>query len=193
MRLTKAVKEAIVGNALAKFGRTAAEAELRGKYEALAERCRLYAIGGPEKEREYLEIEQKMLELCRRVPDELMKYVPQLDRRTTMRVSFAGMQQIVIFPAKVVAPSNITIPAEHELCARFLEIEAEKRALTEKIATLKITVQANINRFTTAKKLIEAWPEVVELIPEQPKSSVVNLPVVQAAQLNQLIGLPSGE
>lgn len=51
-------------------------------------------------------------------------------------------------------------------------------------------VKATLNQFTTVKKLLEAWPEAKDLIPDDVDEVKPKLPVVQVQDLNCLIGLP---
>lgn len=74
-------------------------------------------------------------------------------------------------------------------------IDAEQDKLREDYNTLKSTMLATLSNFTTVEKLLEAWPDVKELIPETlpiAKKPGTNL-ALSVADLNALCGLPSGE
>ncbi len=74
-----------------------------------------------------------------------------------------------------------------------IDLEAEQ--LREEYNTLKSTLRATISAFTTVEKLLEAWPDAKELIPEttpiakQPGTGIA----LSVADLNALCGIPTGK
>lgn len=74
-----------------------------------------------------------------------------------------------------------------------IDLEAQK--LREEYNTLKSTLRATISGFTTVEKLLEAWPDAKELIPEttpiakQPGTGIA----LSVADLNALCGIPTGK
>lgn len=74
-------------------------------------------------------------------------------------------------------------------------IDLEAAQLREEYNTLKSTMLATLANFTTVEKLLEAWPDVKELIPEatiiakQPGSGIA----LSVADLNALCGIPTGK
>ncbi|EFJ2475479.1 hypothetical protein G5Z15_003802 [Escherichia coli] len=74
-------------------------------------------------------------------------------------------------------------------------IDLEAAQLREEYNTLKSTLRATISAFTTVEKLMEAWPDVKELIPEttpiakQPGTGIA----LSVADLNALCGIPTGK
>lgn len=74
-------------------------------------------------------------------------------------------------------------------------IDREAESLREEYNTLKSTLKATISGFTTVEKLLEAWPDAKELIPEttpiakQPGTGIA----LSVADLNALCGIPTGK
>lgn len=86
--------------------------------------------------------------------------------------------------------STVTYTADHEFTKEFLSIEGDFKAVMEKRDGLYLQVKATLDQFTTVKKLLEAWPEAKDLIPEDVDEVKPRLPVVMVQDLNCLIGLP---
>lgn len=74
-------------------------------------------------------------------------------------------------------------------------IDLEAAQLREEYLTLKSTLAATISGFTTVEKLLEAWPDAKELIPET--LPIANKPgtniALSVADLNAMCGIPSGK
>lgn len=74
-------------------------------------------------------------------------------------------------------------------------IDLEAAQLREEYNTLKSTLTATISGFTTVEKLLEAWPDAKELIPETlpiAKKPGTNI-ALSVADLNAMCGIPSGK
>lgn len=74
-------------------------------------------------------------------------------------------------------------------------IDLEAAQLREEYNTLKSTLAATISGFTTVEKLLEAWPDAKELIPETlpiAKKPGTNI-AISVADLNAMRGIPSGK
>lgn len=73
-------------------------------------------------------------------------------------------------------------------------IDREAESLREEYNTLQSTLKATISGFTTVEKLLEAWPDAKELIPEttqiakQPGTGIA----LSVADLNAMCGIPTG-
>lgn len=73
-------------------------------------------------------------------------------------------------------------------------IDKEAVQLRAEYDTLQSTLKATISGFTTVEKLLEAWPDAKELIPEttpiakQPGTGIA----LSVADLNALCGIPTG-
>lgn len=86
--------------------------------------------------------------------------------------------------------SSVVYDAEHEFTKEFLSIEGDYKTTCGKKEGIAAQVKATLNQFTTVKKLLEAWPEAKDLIPDDVDEVKPKLPVVQVQDLNCLIGLP---
>lgn len=74
-------------------------------------------------------------------------------------------------------------------------IDLEAAQLREEYNTLKSTLTATISGFTTVEKLLEAWPDAKELIPETlpiAKKPGTNI-ALSVADLNAMCGIPTGK
>lgn len=79
-------------------------------------------------------------------------------------------------------------PADHEFCKRLDKNDKARRALRAKYDEFKLSVMGTLNKYTTDTKLIKAWPEVKQFIPqEEKKSTAVALDV---KTLNEICGIP---
>ena len=86
--------------------------------------------------------------------------------------------------------SSVTYAADHNFTKEFLLIEGDYKTTCEKRDGLHAQVKATLDQFTTIKKLLEAWPEAKDLLPDDVDEVKPKLPVVQVQDLNCLIGLP---
>jgi Nucleotide modification associated domain 5 len=86
---------------------------------------------------------------------------------------------------------RLVIPAEHELVNQFNELEKLRGEIEEIKNTVSGTVGGLVHSVTTVKRLIEVWPESVELIPKNIDRPLSNLPAVKIQDLNSMIGIPS--
>ena len=68
-----------------------------------------------------------------------------------------------------------------------------EKALDEERATLSAQVRGALSKFTTVKRLLDAWPEAKELLPDRLPEAKPALPAIRTEDLNALIGLPSEE
>lgn len=74
---------------------------------------------------------------------------------------------------------------------RLITLFTEHGKLVSDAQDLELQVEQTCRKFTTIKKLVEAWPEVSTLIPEQAAAEVKpQLPAIPVADLNAKIGLP---
>lgn len=82
--------------------------------------------------------------------------------------------------------------ADHPLSEAYDALAAREKSLCEAIDTAKRQSEAAISNATTAKRLIELWPEIepfVEKHMDVPKA----LPILPTSQLNALLDLPVSE
>jgi len=191
-RLTKNIREQILANAQTKSGNRAARETTLQKRKAWDEAVRLDSL---EAHAELLtSLDAKVEKIRAQVPEEFQSYGSPIQRRGQIRVNCAGL---VVYAngweGEKVAPSNHIIKADNPLAQQFHDICAEEKANTERWEQLKASVNAATGAVTTIKALLKAWPESKELLPENLEEAKSQLPAIQVADLNALVGLPSGE
>jgi hypothetical protein len=193
-RITTALKDAVVKNAVAKSGITGELEAIKIKRFAWAERVRIEVIGGPEKSAEYSKINAEASIAYSALPQEMKDHSNIVERRSSFYVNLAGLSVTVKLNGYSEAPNNrMAITASSPLCQEFHDIEAEEKAAVERGTIIENQVRATLDKFGTIKRLVEAWPEVVELLPPITSAPKSNLPAIQVADLNKLVGLPSAE
>lgn len=191
-RITNAIKDAIVKNALAKSGATARIKAVEEKRFEWAERARIETLGGPEKAAEYAAINKKSRKAYDALPQGLRVAANIVERRGSFYLNLAGLSLTVKLRGYAEASRNReVIHADNPLCQQFHDIEAEEKSAVEQGTTVEIQVRATLDKFGTVKRLVEAWPEAQELLPPTTVSPKSNLPAIKVADLNKLVGLPS--
>lgn len=203
MKLTNAIKQQIVDNALTKAGIPAREEALRARRAAWAEKVRIEACGGEEAEAKLVELRDHFAELAKCVPDALMCNVEFIQTDTDIVVNVSGLRVRVwwcgalkyddaIRPIKRrISPPHHTLFADNQLTAEFHDLHNEQEAIKADRDTLTANVRGALSNITTDKRLLEAWPEASELLPKQVAISRSNLPAVRVDELNAMIGLPT--
>lgn len=204
MKLTKAIKQQIVDNALTKASIPAREEALRARRAAWAEKVRVDACGGAEAEAKLVELSDHITELTNVVPDALRCDWQLINTDTNIAVNVSGLRVRVwwcgalkyddaIQPIKRrISPHHHTLLADNPLTAEFHKLHNIQEAITADRNTLTANVRGALSNITTDKRLLEAWPEAAELLPEQLVTASSNLPAVRVDKLNAMIGLPSG-
>lgn len=81
------------------------------------------------------------------------------------------------------------LPSDHWFSKAIDANDAERRAIRGEFTTLKSTVFANLNKFGTVKKLVEAWPEIEPFLPKNLKPAGTGL-ALSREDLNAICGLP---
>lgn len=85
--------------------------------------------------------------------------------------------------------SSLSLPSDHWFAKAIDANDAERRAIRGEYTTLKSTVFANLNKFGTVKKLVEAWPEIEPFLPKVAKPAGTGL-ALSREDLNAICGLP---
>tara|TARA_Y100001938_G_scaffold149998_1_gene239123 strand:- start:4581 stop:5201 length:621 start_codon:yes stop_codon:yes gene_type:complete len=201
-RLTKALKEQIIENALVKAGVREREAALKVRHAEFAEACRIFAIGGEEEakkvEKQMTKIKKLWLELpsyARGHSLDSINYGIRVANTGTSEERywyFGGSKPCHRADRKPkYSPPFVNIADNEPLIQEHSAIELEKEA----VHNLKQSVEANVSTVldtvTTVKKLLEVWPEAGELLPKSEAGASMHLPAIQVTQLNAMIGLPS--
>lgn len=189
-RLTKHIREQILANAQTKSGNRARRDATIQKRKDWDEAVRLDAL------KEHAELltrlDLKVEKIRAQVPDAFRSSGSPILRRGQIRVNCAGMVLYANgWEGEKVAPANHTITADNPLAQKFHDIAAEEQANTEQWERVKASVNAATGAVTTVKALLKAWPECKELLPETVEESKSQLPAIQVADLNALVGLPT--
>lgn len=202
MKLTNAIRDMIVHNAVAKSGLNDVRDTIVKQRAEWAEKVRLEAIGGVEEERKLVDINKKHEALVNSVPEGL-RMSGRNPARTTNEiwVNVAGITFSAYFHGGLgysgyeqvyrISPSSHTLLADNPLVAEFHEIHNKQSEYDDKLSTLMNSVRAAVQKVTTVKKLLEVWPEAKELIPEEVEKQVKQLPAIKTEDLNKMIGLSS--
>ena len=191
-RITNAMKDAIVKNALLKSGVTDRTADVKEKRFDWAELARIHTLGGADKAREYKEINTHALQIYSSLPQGLKGNANIIERRMDIHLNLAGANlRVKLRGYTEVSSHREVITADSPLCQQFYDIEAEEKAACERGTIVENQVRATLDKFGTIKRLIEVWPEVKELLPPTTITPKSNLPAIQVAELNKLVGLPT--
>lgn len=192
-RITNVLRDAIVAKAIDKAGLNAKRAEHNKRRAAWKEAVRIDGLGGPVRAAELEALDAQIRKLQEKIPEALRSSCGGgLDRNSCVYVNIAGAKVYVSFGDSV--PSryrNHVITADNPLAQQFYDLEAEEKALDDDQATLSAHVRGALSKFTTVKRLLDAWPEAKELLPDRLPEAKPTLPAVRTEELNALIGLPS--
>lgn len=203
-RLNATIRNQIVENAIKKAGIEDERESLRARRAEWAEKCRIKSLGGEVAVKEMHEAVQQMKELYKKVPEGVGQlYSSILRQNEYLDMNIAGMSYLSYFCGRhnsepkcvkghvhKVTPYRFTLEESDPLAAEFFELEKAKEDLDSKEQTLTGHIKGTLSRVTTIKKLIAAWPESKELLPEEVESKET-LPAIPVADLNNMIGLPS--
>lgn len=85
--------------------------------------------------------------------------------------------------------SSASLAADHWFVKAVDANDAERRAIRGEFTTLKSTVFATLNKFSTSKKLVEAWPEIMIFLPKSATPAGTGL-ALSREDLNAICGLP---
>lgn len=202
MKLTNAIREVIVNNAVAKSGLNDVRDAIVKQRAEWANKVRLEAIGGVEEEQKLADVNNQYELLCESVPKSLrLSGRPPVVTDTDIYVNVAGVSFCAYFSGQLnsytgenvrkISPAKTTLLADNPLVAEFHEIHNKQAEYDDKLSTLINCVRAAVQKVTTVKKLLEVWPESKELIPEEVEKQVKQLPAIKTEDLNKMIGLPS--
>lgn len=197
-RITKTLVNQIANKAAEKAGFPAKFEAIQLELYELAERFRIESLGGPEEAVRIEKVLKQMEALSKTVPDNILSTQKFGQRSDDMwRMNLGGLRVNLPFSEDTshtrVAPHQASFPGDHPLVLQWHEIDGRETDLSTAERDLKVQVSAAVEAFTTVKKLLEAWPEAKELLPEQVEEARPQLPALRTAELNALVGLPSEE
>lgn len=194
-RLNNWMREKIIENALEKSGLNRQEEQYNADRKVWANAVADESLGGAQAVALILETEKKVAKLAEKLKSQIPNLkvcTPQIvSRASSIMANIAGCKVRVAEWEGLRPACEVTLTADHPLAIQFFELERRHSDLTEKRCTLKANVKAVVDSVATVASLLRAWPEAAELLPKD-AAPASQLPAVQAADLNKLIGLPSG-
>lgn len=192
-RITTALKNAIVKNALSKSGVTARLEAVKANRLDWAERARVHSLGGPEKDAEYRKINEESRKAYEALPPGIRQNSTIVRTNSRLYLNLAGLSIEYRFDdLRIMSSCREVITADSPLCQEFHDLASEEEAACAQGTVVEAQVRATLDKFGTVKRLLEAWPEVLELLPAASVSAKPNLPAIQVDDLNKLVGLPGG-
>lgn len=198
-RITKALIESIVKNAIEKSGINSDLGNINKDRYALAEALRIESLGGKEEAARIESIDAAIKIKLKGLPGGLMPSGEAVLRRDyeMYRCNLGGRRVRMPYTEDReehrICPSDITLTGDHPLVIEFDRICGAEADIIKRRDDMASQVRASVSQFTTVKKLVEAWPEVIELLPSETATQQTPLPVVQVSDLNSMIGLPSDQ
>lgn len=194
-RLTNQIRDAIIDAALAKAGITARKRQLAEDRTAFAYACRERSLGGPEGVTKLKLLEQRRKDLEKDYRALLNHRAPSFfgSRTNKMSVNLAGKNLRVTFSECEHFREPFAVEAGDPLDLEFTRMENEEAEIGKQWDEVHGAVKAVVYKVGTVKRLLDIWPEAKELIPETLPEAKPQLPAVQVADLNKLVGLPSDD
>ncbi|HAW3026620.1 TPA: hypothetical protein JLR52_002123 [Escherichia coli] len=203
--LTNYLKTQIINNALEKAGIPKRKSALRAARVEWAERVRLAAIGGVEKEAEILKNIKKIETLVSKFPEALKTANNIIREECYMCLNLAGSRVTVYFNGNYrgyesgspdhihkIAPGGFTLLANDPLVTEFYGFDTLYEQIQSDESDIRQNVSAALSKVRTVKRLLEEWPEAKELLPADAPSAPLP-PAIRRETLNEMIGLPSDE
>lgn len=207
-RLTVSIKDKMVNKALVVAGINKEFKSLVGRRALLANSIRIDCLGGKEN---IAKIKSHFEKISKLTGSDLIKNVSKYSSFYAIsdyelnHINLGGMRVTLQYSGEycgyedrdkrvlhdiVPCDKSVVYTADHEFTKEFLLIEGDYKTVRGKKEGIAAQVRATLNQFTTIKKLLEAWPESKDLIPDDVDEVKPKLPVVQVQDLNCLIGLP---
>lgn len=188
-RITKALTEQIIEHALTKAGITEARKALDEKLQNWAEHARVESLGGPAEVARIERILDEIKQLRASLPSGLdhNARIANIAKRDYFRVG--GERVDIEFPEYRLTLYQVSFEADHPLAKAYRKIEVERSKVESKAGEITTKVRATVRQFSTIKRLLEAWPEALELIPAT-LGVTTCLPAIRTEDLNKLVGLP---
>lgn len=202
-RLNNRIRDAIIDNAVEKAGIAEEKEQLIRRRADWAEACRVDALGGDDGAQKIESVRRRVDKALKDVPKGLIGRGNPINTDCYIFLNVAGMRVHAYFNGEFsrhsnatprvrkITPDSHTLKADSKLSEQFAEIEKDRDLLESKESSLRANVRATVEKFGTVKRLKEAWPEVVELLPKDLSPAKKNLPAIPVKDLNSMIGLPS--
>lgn len=192
-RLTNTLKDDIANAAKRKSPINKQIEELLERRKVLSEGIRIESLGGQANADKYKKIAEQMAKLREELPDNMLTHTMGISVTNSLYISIDdGRRYYIDLPS--VAPSItgcIHITSKSAFYFDIIESLDKESQLNKDLKEVFNTVRASIAGITTVKRLVDSWPEVVELLPPDAVESKVRLPAMRVDNLNKLIGLPT--
>lgn len=195
-RLTNEIRDKIVSNAVTKAIGDRETVQLKALADKFSDKLVETACGVQSEELQ--KIDENIKKLIANIPEKFRAYsgTEHINKDTCVRLNIAGQSVDWYFEDERIFPftnwrERYVIPQGHELVTLMDDYRAEQKAIDDIKSNVRENVKALVYSVTTVKKLMEVWPESLELIPTNVAKPVVNLPSIKIEQLNALIGVPS--
>lgn len=195
-RLTNEIRDKIINNAIAKAVGDRESVQLKELADKFSAKLIETAVGDNMEKLQSLEKHIKDLIDSIPTPFRIFESKPPVNRDSYVRLNIAGQAVDWTFDKEEIFPlstwhNRYVIPQGHELVTLMEAYRAEQKTINDIKSNVRENVKALVYSVTTVKKLLEVWPESLELIPTNVAKQAVQLPSIKIEQLNALIGVPS--
>lgn len=195
-RLTNEIRDKIINNAITKAIGERETVQLKAFADKFSDELVKTALG--DKLDDLTKIEKDIKKLIDKIPEEFRTYEDEYHviKYDVVRLNIAGQAVDWGFDEPRIFPRNTwrdryVIPQGHALVGMMDNYRAEQKAISDIKTNVRENVRALVYSVTTVKKLLEVWPESLELIPSNVEKPIVQLPSIKIEQLNALIGVPT--
>lgn len=203
-RLNQKIREKIISNAIEQSGVIDRQENVNERRANLANDIRIRAIGGDQVEKDLSEKMRKLKAYVKKNSHHGIDCrIYENGMNDKIYVNFAGRavnlhfngdengnkKRVIKYTGKNGWQKRFAITNGEPEIEEFDDICAEQDQINKIIETITTETRAIVNSVTTVKKLLEIWPEVKDLLPEDEKqrSTVI---IANVAGLNTVIGLP---
>lgn len=195
-RLTNEIRDKIINNAITKAIGEREKVQLKSFADKFSDELVKTALG--DRLDSLTKIEKDIKKLIDKIPEEFRTYEDEYHviKYDVVRLNIAGQAVDWEFDEPRIFPRNTwrdryVIPQGHVLVGMMDDYRAEQKAISDIKTNVRENVRALVYSVTTVKKLLEVWPESLELIPSNVEKPIVQLPSIKIEQLNALIGVPT--
>lgn len=195
-RLTNEIRDKIISNAITKAIGERETVQLKSFEDKFSDELVKTALG--DRLGNLTKIEKEIKKLIDKIPEEFRNWEGEhhVIKYNVVRLNIAGQAVDWAFDEPRIFPRNTwrdryVIPQGHELVKMMDDYRAEQKAISDIKTNVRENVRALVYSVTTVKKLLEVWPESLELIPSNIEKPIVQLPSIKIEQLNALIGVPT--
>ncbi|AXH72317.1 MAG: hypothetical protein [Caudoviricetes sp.] len=207
-KMSNATRDAIVENAVEKAGLNNEREQIYRSRAILAEQVRVDALGG-------IDSVKKLDKLLSDTALNLKDFESTLPKPVGLGVHsslhydvyarFAGADLRLFFNGaesyrddrtdvhKTRPSRTMVYEADHPFVREHERIVAWLADWKGRKDTLEAQVRGTVSKFHSVANLLKAWPEAAELLPPDTIKPKAQLPSVPVANLNALIGLPTGD